>query len=81
LLISLAVCPRARADAASLFRRLLVLNFLATRDSAFAVDDARNAVYLRAMRGLVGLGYEEFRDLLQSSVAVATDMRLRLRAR
>ena len=51
-------------DQASFYRRLLELNFLVTSDGAFAIDKDKNAVYLRALRRLSGLDFEEFEDLL-----------------
>jgi hypothetical protein len=55
------------------YRRLLELNFLVTSDGAFAVDKDRDAVYLRALRRLSGLDYEEFEDLLHTIAAVADE--------
>lgn len=55
------------------YRRLLELNFLVTSDGAFAIDKERNAVYLRALRRLSGLDYEEFEDLLHTIATVADE--------
>lgn len=55
------------------YRRLLELNFLVTSDGAFAIDKDRNAVYLRALRRLSGLDYEEFEDLLHTIATVADE--------
>jgi hypothetical protein len=55
------------------FRRLLELNFLVTSDAAFAVDKDKDAVYLRALRRLSGLDYEEFEDLLHTMASVADE--------
>jgi len=55
------------------YRRLLELNFLVTSDGAFAVDKDRDAVYLRALRRLSGLDYEEFEDLLHTIATVADE--------
>lgn len=60
-------------DKESFYRRLLELNFLVTSDGAFAVDKDRNAVYLRALRRLSGLDYEEFEDLLHTIATVADE--------
>ena len=54
--------PRDARD--GFYRRLLELNFLVTSDGAFAIDKDKQAVYLRALRRLSGLDYEEFEDLL-----------------
>ena len=55
------------------YRRLLELSFLATSDAAFAIDGKNNEVYVRALRRLSGLDYEEFEDLLQTVAQVADD--------
>jgi hypothetical protein len=55
------------------YRRLLELNFLVTSDAAFAVDKDKDAVYLRALRRLSGLDFEEFEDLLHTMATVADD--------
>lgn len=54
------------------YRRLLELSFLATSDAAFAIDAEKNEVYVRALRRLSGLDYEEFEDLLDT-VGKVTD--------
>jgi hypothetical protein len=55
------------------YRRLLELNFLVTSDGAFAIDKDKDAVYLRALRRLSGLDYEEFEDLLHTIATVADE--------
>ena len=60
-------------DRETFYRRLLELNFLVTSDGAFAIDKDRNAVYLRALRRLSGLDYEEFEDLLHTIASVADE--------
>jgi hypothetical protein len=60
-------------DKESFYRRLLELNFLVTSDGAFAIDKDRNAVYLRGLRRLSGLDYEEFEDLLHTIATVADE--------
>ncbi len=55
------------------YQRLLELNFLVTSDGAFAIDKDRDAVYLRALRRLSGLDYEEFEDLLHTIATVADE--------
>ena len=54
------------------YRRLLELSFLATSDAAFAIDAEKDEVYVRALRRLSGLDYEEFEDLLDT-VGKVTD--------
>lgn len=63
-----------------LFRRLLELNFLATADGAFAIDKDRDIIYLRALRGLNGLDFDEFEDMLNTIASVADSWDDRLRA-
>jgi hypothetical protein len=55
------------------YRRLLELSFLATSDSAFSIDAEKNEVYVRALRRLSGLDYEEFEDLLDTVGKVADE--------
>ena len=57
-----------------LYRRLLELNFLATRSCCFAIDEKTQRIYLRTMRPLDALDYEEFVDLLETVAAVAETM-------
>jgi len=56
-----------------LYRRLLELNYLATSDGAFALEKDSDTVYLRALRSLGGLDYEEFEDMLHTVAAVADE--------
>ena len=63
--------PREGREA--FYRRLLELNFLVTSDGAFAIDKDRDAFYLRALRRLSGLDYEEFEDLLHTIATVADE--------
>ena len=53
------------------YRKILELNFLETSDAAFAIDRKTNKVYLRALRVLTGLDYEEFEDMLDTIAKVA----------
>jgi hypothetical protein len=63
-----------------LYRRILELSFLSTSDAAFAVDAQKDEVYVRALRRLSGLDYEEFEDLLDTVGKVADEWDDRLRA-
>jgi hypothetical protein len=54
-----------------LYRRLLELSFLATSDAAFAIDAQKDEIFVRALRRLSGLDYEEFEDLLNTVGKVA----------
>ncbi|MCS6799242.1 MAG: YbjN domain-containing protein [Myxococcota bacterium] len=62
-----------RGDREAFYRRLLELNFLVTSDGAFAIDKERDAVYVRALRRLSALDYEEFEDLLHTVATVADE--------
>lgn len=55
------------------YRKLLELNFLATSDGAFAIDKDKDALYLRSLRRLSGLDYEEFEDMLHTMATVADE--------
>ncbi len=52
-------------------RRLLGLSFLETGDSAFALHPQTGDLYLRILRGLEGLDYDEFEDLVHSIAKTA----------
>jgi hypothetical protein len=75
LLILVRMCKVPDEDPVALYRKLLELNFLSTRSCSFAIDAQRELVYLRAMRPLDGLDYEEFVDLLKTAAAVASKLR------
>jgi hypothetical protein len=77
LLILARMGPAPEHDSA-LYRRLLELNFLATHACSFAIDDQRKLVYLRALRTLDGLDYEEFAGLLETVATVGNEMRARV---
>lgn len=55
------------------YRRLLELSFLTTSDAAFAIDSQKDEVFVRALRRLSGLDYEEFEDLLDTVGKVADE--------
>lgn len=55
------------------YRRLLELSFLQTSDAAFAIDKKTDMAYLRILRRLEGLDYEEFDDLLHTIAGVADE--------
>jgi len=55
------------------YRRLLELSFLTTSDAAFAIDAQKDEVFVRALRRLSGLDYEEFEDLLDTVGKVADE--------
>jgi Tir chaperone protein (CesT) family len=56
----------------TLYRRLLELSFITTSDAAFSIDAQKDEVYVRALRRLSGLDYEEFEDLVDT-VGKVTD--------
>ncbi len=66
----MAVPPTGRE---AFYRRLLELSFLTTSDAAFAIDSQKDEVFVRALRRLSGLDYEEFEDLLDTVGKVADD--------
>ncbi|NOU33689.1 MAG: YbjN domain-containing protein [Polyangiaceae bacterium] len=63
--------PAARRE--DLYRKLLELSFLSTADASFAIDAQKDEVYVRALRRLSGLDYEEFEDLLATVARVADE--------
>ncbi len=65
LLMLARVAKQPALDAARM-KRLLEASFLETGDAAFAIHPQSGDVYLRILRGLDGLDYEEFEDLLHS---------------
>lgn len=52
-------------------KRLLAASFLETGDAAFALHPQTGDLYLRILRGLDGLDYEEFEDLVHSIAQTA----------
>jgi hypothetical protein len=62
------------------YRRLLELSFLATSDAAFAIDKKTDMVYLRILRRLEGMDYEEFEDMLHTIGTVADEWDDKLKA-
>lgn len=74
VLMLLAPIMEVPAEGRELFyRKLLELSFLATNDAAFAIDGAKDLVYVRALRRLSALDYEEFEDLVGTVGAVADE--------
>ena len=73
LVVKMGDLPEAPQPA--FYRRLLELNFLATGEGAFAIDQSNRTIYLRSMRPLAGLTYPQFEDLLRSVAAAAEGMR------
>ncbi len=73
LLFLAPVIPVVADSREAFYRRLLELSFLATSDAAFAIDAEKDEVYLRAVRRISGLDYEEFEDLLETVGKVADE--------
>jgi hypothetical protein len=71
LLSRVLAVPAERREA--LYRRLLELSFLATGDAAFAINKNTDEVFLRCLRRLEGLDYEEFEDLVHTIASVADE--------
>jgi len=70
LLLLAKVAAAATVDDV-LARRLLTASFVETGDAAFALHPQTGDVYLRIMRGLEGLDYEEFEDVVHSIAKTA----------
>lgn len=71
VLLVLAKVAAAPALDAARARRLLALSFVETGDAAFALHPQTGDLYLRILRGLPGLDYEEFEDLVHSIARTA----------
>jgi len=71
VLLVLAKVATAPAVDVALARRLLTASFVETGDAAFALHPQTGDLYLRILRGLDGLDYEEFEDLVHSIAKTA----------
>jgi hypothetical protein len=60
-------------DVKKLFRRLLELSFITTADAAFAIDEQKDEIFVRTLRRLSGLDYEEFEDLVATVAKVGDE--------
>ena len=63
----------------AVYRRLLELSFVATGDAAFAINAKTNEIFLRCLRTLDGLDYEEFEDLVHTIATVSDEWDDKLR--
>jgi hypothetical protein len=63
LLAKVAAAPKLDEAKA---RRLLQLSFVDTADCAFALHPQTGDLYLRIYRGIEGLDYEEFEDMVHT---------------
>ena len=70
LLLLARVAKQPKLDEAHM-RKLLMASFLETNDAAFALHPQTGDLYLRILRGLDGLDYEEFEDLVHSIAQTA----------
>jgi len=68
LLAKVASAPQLDAPRA---QRLLTASFVETGDAAFALHPQTGDLYLRILRGLEGLDYAEFEDLVHSIAKTA----------
>jgi hypothetical protein len=73
------VAPAPAEDDAERLRMLLTASFTATGDAAFALHPETGEVYLRILRAVDGLDYEELEDLLHTIATVADDWDDRLK--
>lgn len=68
VLSKVADAPALDADRA---KRLLAASFVETGDAAFALHPQTGDLYLRIFRGLHGLDYEEFEDIVHTLAKTA----------
>jgi hypothetical protein len=79
LLVLAKVLDAVPAGDEAMLRRLLEASFTATGDAAFAIHPKTGEVFLRILRGLDGLDYGEFEDMLHTIATVADDWDDRLK--
>ena len=70
LLLLSRVAQQPQLDEAKL-KKLMQASFTETGDAAFALHPQTGDLYLRILRGLEGLDYEEFEDLVHSIAQTA----------
>ena len=70
LLLLSRIAKQPTLDAARA-KELLAASFVDTRDAAFALHPQSGDLYLRILRGLDGLDYEEFEELMHSIAQTA----------
>jgi hypothetical protein len=73
LLILAPVMKVPKRNQEKLYRRLLELSFITTADAAFAIDEQKDEVFVRTLRRLSGLDYEEFEDLVATVAKVCDE--------
>ena len=65
---------------AELFRALLELNYLRTEEAAFAIDRESGRIYLRALRSLDLLDFDQLCELLDTVARIADEWDDKLRS-
>lgn len=71
VLLLLSKVADAPALDVPLAKRVLEASFLETGDAAFALNPTTGDLYLRILRGLDGLDYDEFEDIVHSIAKTA----------
>ena len=73
LLLLSKIMSVPKSNQAALFKKLLCLNYSATSNGAFSLDEKNDTIYLRASRSVSGLDYDEFEEMLHSVATVADE--------
>jgi hypothetical protein len=73
VLMLLARIAEAPIVGEELLRKLLIASFSSTGDAAFALHPKTGDLYLRILRSLDGLSYEEFEDVTHTIATVADE--------
>lgn len=71
VLLLLSKVADAPALDVALAKRVLEASFVETGDAAFALNPQTGDLYLRILRGLDGLDYDEFEDIVHSIAKTA----------
>jgi len=71
VLLLLSKVADAPALDVPLMKRVLEASFVETGDAAFALNPQTGDLYLRILRGLDGLDYDEFEDIVHSIAKTA----------
>jgi hypothetical protein len=71
VILFLSRVAEAPVTGEDVLRKLLEASFSSTGDAAFALHPKTGDVYLRILRSLDGLGYDEFEDLTHTIATVA----------
>lgn len=73
VLLLLSRVADAPIEGEAVLRRLLEASFSSTGDAAFALHPKTGDLYLRILRSLDGLDYEEFEDVTHTIATVADE--------